>query len=207
MGANAIHISYCISKLFVNTSIQEEGPMAPANTYGYIINPNVRIGNGLPILEMKSELRHYEVQDPYGRGYSDNKDQYLCLWEVTPDEVVAHWDWDGLLEDVCWDGDKILPAFKEQNVRFLGRCQTETTCHMSTLHSTLPIILSWNKDELSAADLDHSRKSDSFSNANRSSSGDEENWQIGDDTCWDTDYEAEESIAIDDVYNILEGDF
>lgn len=84
-----------------------------------VINPNVRIAYGLPIVGMESELKYYKVQDLYGRDYSYYKDEYLCLWEVTPDEVVDHWNWDVLVENDHWYEDTILPAFKEYNDRFL----------------------------------------------------------------------------------------
>ncbi|KAF9253083.1 hypothetical protein LCP9604111_609 [Penicillium roqueforti] len=186
---------------------RRKGPRFPRTLT--VINPNVRIANGLPILEMESELRYYEVQDPYRRAYSFYKDEYLCLWEVTPDEVVAHWDWDDLIEDVHWYEDKILPAFKEHNDRFLRRSQIETTFDMSTLQSALPGMFSFsvNRDELSGSDLDHSPEADSFPNENWSFSSEEENWQVEDDTYWDTDDEVEESNAIDDSYKILEGDW
>ncbi|CAI7580335.1 unnamed protein product [Penicillium glandicola] len=174
-----------------------------------VINPNVRIANGLPMLEMESELRYYEVQDPYARAYSYYKDEYLCLWEVTPVEVVAHWNWDDLIENVHWYEDEILPAFKEHNDRFLSRSQIETTFDMSILQNALPSMppFSVSRNELSGSDLDHSSKSDSFSNENWNSSSEEESWQIEDGINWDTDDEAEESNAIDDAYKILEGDW
>ncbi|CAG8271706.1 unnamed protein product [Penicillium salamii] len=186
---------------------RRKGPSFPRTLT--VINPNVRIANGLPMLEMEPELRHYEVQDPYRRAYAYYKDEYLCLWEVTPDEVVAHWDWDVLIENVHWYENEILPTFKKHNDRFLRRSQIEATFDMSTLQSALPRILpvSVNRDELSGSDLDHSTKSDPFSNEHWNSSSEEENWQIEDDDYWDTEDEAEESNAIDDAYKILEGDW
>ncbi|KAJ5120831.1 uncharacterized protein N7515_010219 [Penicillium bovifimosum] len=160
------------------------------------------------MVEMESELKHYEVQDPYGRACSYYKDEYLCLWEVTPDEVVAHWDWDVLVENDHWYEDEILPAFREHNDRFLRRSRVKSTFDMSTLESALRSMLpdSSDRDELSGSDLDHSSHLDPLSNEDWYPSSEEENWQFEDDY-WDTDDEAEESNAIDDAYKILEGDW
>ncbi|KAF7717832.1 Uncharacterized protein PECH_000078 [Penicillium ucsense] len=160
---------------------------------------------------MESELKYYKVQDPCRGAYSYYKDEYLCLWEVTPDEVVAHWDWDVLIENDHWYEDDILPAFKEHNDRFLRRSRSKATFDMSTLESALPRILpgSVDRDALSGSDLDYSRQSDvdSLSNEDWNILSDEENGQFEDDGYSDTDDEAEESNAIDDAYKILEGDW
>ncbi|CAG8079552.1 unnamed protein product [Penicillium salamii] len=161
------------------------------------------------MLEMESELRYYEVQDPYGREYSYYKDEYLWLWEVTPDEVIGHWHWDDLIEKVRWYEDKTLPAFKEHNDHFWRKSHTEAAFDLSTVQSALPAMLpsSVDRDVISGSNLDHSSKSDSLSNDDWNSSSEEENWQIEDETYWGTDDEAEESNAIDDAYKILEGDW
>ncbi|KAL4788503.1 hypothetical protein BJX76DRAFT_353256 [Aspergillus varians] len=83
-----------------------------------VINPNVRHHLGLPILQMKTELLHYRVPDPYGRGYALYKREYLCLYEVTPQEVVGKWDWDDLLHEKNWYQAIILPAFTEHDKKF-----------------------------------------------------------------------------------------
>jgi hypothetical protein len=64
-----------------------------------VINPNVRIASGLPMLEMESELIYYEVPDPYQKAYSYYKDEHLCLWEITPEEIIGYIDWDLLIEN------------------------------------------------------------------------------------------------------------
>lgn len=186
---------------------RRKGPSFPRTLSA--INPNVRIAYGLPMVEMESELRYYEVQDPYGRAYSYYKDEYLCLWEVTPIEVVAHWDWDVLVENDHWYEDEILPAFEEHNDRFLRRSRIKATFDMSTLQNTLPRILpsSVDRDALSRSYLDHSSQLDASSNEDWQSLSEEENWQFEDDAYWDTDDEAEESNAIDDAYKILGGDW
>ena len=54
-----------------------------------VTNPIVRFVKGLPVLDMKAEMRHYGIEDPYHQGYYLYKDEYLCLWEVTPEEIVG----------------------------------------------------------------------------------------------------------------------
>jgi hypothetical protein len=61
------------------------------------------------MVEMECE---YEVQDLYGRAVSYYKDEYLCLWEVTPNENVAHCDWDIIIKNDNWYKEEILPTFK-----------------------------------------------------------------------------------------------
>lgn len=70
------------------------------------------MARGLPILEMESETRYYDVQGPYGKAFSYYKDEYLCLWEVTPDEVVVQRDWNVLTENHHWYEDEILPCLE-----------------------------------------------------------------------------------------------
>jgi hypothetical protein len=174
-----------------------------------VINPNIRIADGLPMIEMQSELRYYGIQDPYGRGYSYYEDEYLCLWEVTPDEVVAHWDWDSLTENAHWYEDEVLPAFREHNDRFLRRNQGKAAFNMSTLNSALPEMFPAPvaNDGPYRSDLVESDDSDSMSNDEWNSSSEECDWNAEGYTHWDTDNEAEESNAIDDAYKILEGDW
>jgi hypothetical protein len=142
-----------------------------------VINPNVRIAKGLPMIKMESELRYYEVQDPYGKDYSYYKDEYLCLWEVTPDEIVERWDWDVLVENENWYEDEVLPAFKEHNDQFLRRSQTGPAFDMSTLQSNLPEIppVSVSRDALSESDLDDCSNSDPYANEDWNTSSEEDN--------------------------------
>jgi hypothetical protein len=48
-----------------------------------VINPNARIANGLPILDLLAEMNLYKIKDPYGKSNQYYADHYLCLWEVT----------------------------------------------------------------------------------------------------------------------------
>ena len=73
-----------------------------------VIDPRTRIELGLPVLHCSAEMDHYEVKAPYGRDYWQN--HYLCLWEVTPAEVVGIWEWDDLRRSRNWYDEVIMPA-------------------------------------------------------------------------------------------------
>lgn len=73
-----------------------------------VIDPRTRIELGLPVLHCGAEMDHYQVKAPYGRDYWQN--HYLCLWEVTPAEVVGIWEWDDLQRSTNWYDNVIMPA-------------------------------------------------------------------------------------------------
>jgi hypothetical protein len=100
-----------------------------------VINPNVRIARGLPMIKMDEEMRYYQVDPDWG-DYSLYRDEYLCLWEVTPEEVVGHWEWNELINDANWYEDLILPAFNAHNEGFLRG--NEMNFDMSPLRRALP---------------------------------------------------------------------
>jgi hypothetical protein len=62
-----------------------------------IVDPNTRVRNGLPILDLAAEMDHCNIADPYGKSNQYYNDHYLCLWEVTEGEIVGHWQWDDLI--------------------------------------------------------------------------------------------------------------
>lgn len=80
------------------------------------IDPEYRLQHGLPILDMGKEMEVYGVEDPY--PYKENYfvDHYVCLWEVTPAEVVGTWRWDELRRDNGWYENVIMPAFEAHRV-------------------------------------------------------------------------------------------
>ena len=75
-----------------------------------VIDPGHRLRQGLPILDMGKETEWYGVKNPYREDYYS--DHYLCLWEVTPTEVVGTWSWDDLRKDQGWYENIIMPAFE-----------------------------------------------------------------------------------------------
>ncbi len=78
--------------------------------YLTVVDPQRRIQRGLPILHLADEMKFYDIIPPYSADYSIN--HYLCLWEVTPEEVVGTWEWDELTNDGQWYEHKILPALR-----------------------------------------------------------------------------------------------
>ena len=77
-----------------------------------VIDPNIRVQNGLPILYAKAEMDHYEIEDPYERNGQYYHDECLCLWQVTAAEIVGYWAWNDLENDKDWHQNIILPAFQ-----------------------------------------------------------------------------------------------
>ncbi|KAK4905603.1 hypothetical protein LTR49_025114 [Elasticomyces elasticus] len=56
-------------------------------------------------------MAHYQVKVPYGKDYWRN--HFLCLWEVTPAEVVGIWDWDDVRKSPNWYVDVVIPAINQ----------------------------------------------------------------------------------------------
>nr|KMM71105.1 hypothetical protein CPAG_07412 [Coccidioides posadasii RMSCC 3488] len=75
-----------------------------------------------------------------GREDEPLLDEYLCLWEITPEEVVQHWNWDELCENPRWYEDEIQPAFNQHNCHLLGRKPNHSAFNMSMLHDALPSV-------------------------------------------------------------------
>ena len=44
-----------------------------------VLNPNVRIADRLPILDVLAEMDHYGITDPYKKSSQYYKDHYLCV--------------------------------------------------------------------------------------------------------------------------------
>ena len=76
-----------------------------------VIDPNTRLKNGLPILNVAAEMDHYKILDPYGKDNQYYDDHYVCLWQVTENEIVGHWKWDDLVAKENWYQTIIMPAF------------------------------------------------------------------------------------------------
>lgn len=76
-----------------------------------IVDPRIRLEIGLPVLHYKEEMAYYEIQSRYEYDYWDG--HYLCLWEVTPEEVVGVWEWNDLRSEPNWYEEIIMPAVEE----------------------------------------------------------------------------------------------
>ena len=77
-----------------------------------MIDPDVRLKNGLPVLIVAEEMDHYYMFDPYRKAHKFHKDHYVCLWQVTANEVVGHWRWNDLIPHKNWYQTLVLPAFR-----------------------------------------------------------------------------------------------
>ncbi|KAF2725524.1 hypothetical protein K431DRAFT_200470, partial [Polychaeton citri CBS 116435] len=73
-----------------------------------VVDPRIRFEIGLPVLHCKDEMGYYDVENPYRRDYFDG--HFLCLWEVTPEEVVGIWDWKYLRSEPNWFENIVQPA-------------------------------------------------------------------------------------------------
>lgn len=78
-----------------------------------VLDPNIRLKLGLPILDVAAEMDHYEILDPYGKSNRYYVNHYACLWEVTEGEVVGHWQWDEINKTENWHQNIIIPALME----------------------------------------------------------------------------------------------
>jgi hypothetical protein len=61
-------------------------------------------------------MDHYEVKDPYGKSNQYYINHYLCLWEVTGQEIIGHWEWADLVAKEQWYDETILPAFQKRTI-------------------------------------------------------------------------------------------
>ncbi|KIW12277.1 hypothetical protein PV08_09554 [Exophiala spinifera] len=74
-----------------------------------VIDPDKRVRNGLPVLNVRDEMEEYNVPDPYASV--EYNDHYICLWEVTADEFVGNWNYNDLIIHKNWLQEIIIPAF------------------------------------------------------------------------------------------------
>lgn len=154
-----------------------------------VLNPRIRVKNGLPILNMDTEMRYYQIRDPYRKSNAYYKNECICLWEVTKEEVVGHWAWDDLLESNDWYERVILPAFKGHNDKYFG----DRAFDMSSLMDVLP------GPQASTIGPRPYHLAFGFSDFDTSSEGEETRFESD---CIDEEYdsydEVEEHNAVDD---------
>ena len=58
-------------------------------------------------------MNYYSIPDPYRQGNQYYINHYVCLWEVTQDEIVACWPWDELAGSENWYKDIVIPKFDQ----------------------------------------------------------------------------------------------
>ncbi|KAF1966035.1 hypothetical protein BU23DRAFT_560605 [Bimuria novae-zelandiae CBS 107.79] len=105
-----------------------------------VINPAARYRNGLPILDVAAEMEHYCIPDPYGKGGKYYINHYVCLWEVTEEEIVGHYKWAELAKTTHWYNEVIIPAFlRSGGEKKLESAPTRASAFdMSTMIESLP---------------------------------------------------------------------
>ncbi|KAI1387843.1 uncharacterized protein F4822DRAFT_444383 [Hypoxylon trugodes] len=108
------YISFTNSETRIEELIQKWSKKGRKDFMLTAINPNIRIRKGLPILDVTAEMNRYEIEDPYGREGEYYKDEYVCLWQVTTDEIIGHWEWNELKYDLDWY-QKIYGAYIKHN--------------------------------------------------------------------------------------------
>jgi hypothetical protein len=73
-----------------------------------LVDPQARLRLRLPILRFADEFQHYKLYNPTRIDVLTS--HWICLWEVTPDEVVWTWDWDDLKGNPQWYQEIVLPV-------------------------------------------------------------------------------------------------
>ncbi|KAJ5108846.1 hypothetical protein N7456_005521 [Penicillium angulare] len=76
-----------------------------------VINPAIRMKKGLPILNVDTARNYFTSQNCRSSSKS-RKSNFICLWEVTCEEIVETWSWDDLCEDEDWYNNIVLPNFR-----------------------------------------------------------------------------------------------
>jgi hypothetical protein len=100
-----------------------------------VIDPAVRLRSGLPILDVAAEMEYYCIPDPYSRGGKYYTDHYVCLWMVTEEEIVGHYEWEDLAKTTNWYDEVIIPELR--NFRGRKRPESAPTCASAFDMSTM----------------------------------------------------------------------
>lgn len=91
-----------------------------------VVDPQTRLRDHLPILDIAAEMDHYNIPDPYGKSNRYYVDHYVCLWKVTAREIVGHWQWDELVTNEDWYEQIIMPALMRYRVERLLKSRRDT---------------------------------------------------------------------------------
>lgn len=120
------------------------------------INPNIRARNGLPVLNTKAEMSHYEIEDPYNGRTGDYSDHYVCLWQVTKAEIIGHWKWSELENNPAWYEDIVLPAYDQNEYRRQALITVESSERLvKSLDKLLITLDQWEKQISEKEGKDH----------------------------------------------------
>ncbi|PWY65971.1 hypothetical protein BO70DRAFT_433225 [Aspergillus heteromorphus CBS 117.55] len=117
-----------------------------------VINPNVRRAVQLPTLSLGDELESRSL----GRPASNYEfvGEYLCLWEVTPDEIVGHWRATDLVGLHAWYTRAVMPAFREHDERYFA-------AHPERQESRVARVSSWRRADSPSDVLERPKYGDS----------------------------------------------
>lgn len=173
-----------------------------------VIDPDTRLRNGLPILDIPAEMDHYNIPNPYRESNKYYNGHYVCLWQVTEREVVGHWQWNDLVTYKDWYQAIILPAFWQFRKKMAS--QDESFGLWATLnqlsrrflicHSIIKLI-----EPVTSDPSDLTNFFDYDDDADTSSEG--LTYSFEGELGWDTDEEVEEANRADDMIKISEGDW
>jgi hypothetical protein len=106
------------------------------NQHIIAIDPRNRLQRGLPILDVGKEMAAYDVQNPYRYDYFYEGREYLCLWEVSPCDVVGTWRWDDLCNNDRWYENIIMPAFRSYRAQQDAKSESMHDRGLSTILTT-----------------------------------------------------------------------
>jgi hypothetical protein len=162
-----------------------------------VINPSTRLKLGLPILYVPTEMDHYEISDPCDNGGRYFTNHYVCLWEVTKEEIIDHYNWKELSKNPNWYEEVIMPAFDRSNREQEPGSDTTPApaFDMSEVMKNLPSGSLASARVSDRPDLESSEDSDEpFEHDN-----------LAYDDGTDSDDEAEEANRNDDIIRMIEG--
>lgn len=94
-----------------------------------VIDPKIRHSLRLPFLDASYQLYRTGILDPHGQHILQHKDDYLCLWEVTPVEIVGTWHWNELVKEKDWFEKIVMPKFRLVRSRGLNFI-ADAACHV-----------------------------------------------------------------------------
>ncbi|KAJ6014676.1 hypothetical protein N7540_009267 [Penicillium herquei] len=85
---------------------------------------------------MGREASHYDVTNECqcgrdGDWVSYYRNHWLCLWEVTKEEIVATWPWEDLWKYYDWYEEVVLPAYKAHHEK--ARIREESSRRLNLL--------------------------------------------------------------------------
>ncbi|KAF2806328.1 uncharacterized protein BDZ99DRAFT_523786 [Mytilinidion resinicola] len=157
------------------------------------IDPSIRISNGLPILDLAAEMEHYDISNPYGKKDQYCIDHYVCLWQVTEDEIISHWKWDELAASENWYEDIVMPAFQNFSQSSIPKAEDSDLSKIMdrlSLHDESPDAASYLSEVPGTLSVGHNCFSENEFWVS-DNSADEGCYYDGENEDWDTDDEVE----------------